>query len=69
MNDLQSALLAMLKMQVLVNPGDGMILESPLDDLVQKIGREKFVDVGTGKASGKWLYVENFRSQLKNTRK
>ncbi len=35
--------------EVLFDPGDNVIFESPFDDLMQKIRREKFVDVRTGK--------------------
>ena len=42
-------LLAMFKLQVLVDPGDKMVLECALDQLMQKVWGNQFVNISTGK--------------------
>ena len=48
-NDFTSMLLAMFKLQVLVDPGDKMVLERALDQLMQKVWGNQFVNISTGK--------------------
>lgn len=40
---------------VLFNPGDNVVFEGALDELVKKVGSEKLVDVGTGEVRSKRL--------------
>ena len=47
--NLLSSCFAMHENQVFANPGDEVIFEGTLDDLVQEVGREKLVDVSTWK--------------------
>jgi len=39
------------------DPGDEVVLERALDDLVEEVRGQKFVNVGTGKVGCKWLVV------------
>lgn len=42
-------------LKIRFNPSNNMILERAFDELVQKVRREKFVDVSTGKVVCEWL--------------
>ena len=42
-------------MNVFFNPSDEMIFESSLDNLMQEIGRNQFMNVGPRKMIGEWL--------------
>lgn len=39
-----------------MDPGYYMILESTLDDLVQEVWRQKFMDIGSREVFRKWLH-------------
>ena len=41
--------------EIFVNPGDKVILECSLDQLMKYIGRKQFVDISTGEIIGKRL--------------
>ena len=53
--DLVGPLVAMHSDKVITNPRDEMVLERPLDDLVQKVGCEQLVDIRTRQVFGEWL--------------
>ena len=54
-NDLTGMLLSMLKLQILIDPGDQVVLERSLNQLMEKIWGDKFMDVSAGKVHSKRL--------------
>ena len=47
-DDLTGTLLPMLKFQILINPGDEVIFECALDQLMEKVWGDKFMNVSMG---------------------
>lgn len=45
----------MCLLQVRLDPCDDMVLERAFDKLVEEVGREKFMNVGTGEVICEWL--------------
>lgn len=48
-------LITMFVDKVLLNPCDDVILERPFDQLVEDIGGNEFINIGTRKVLRKWL--------------
>ena len=55
--DLDRFTAAVLGGHIFRDPGDEVVLERALDDLVEEVRGQKFVNVGTGKVGCKWLVV------------
>lgn len=41
--------------KISLDPSDNVVLKGAFDELVKEVGREKFVDVGTGEIIREWL--------------
>lgn len=54
----------MLEFQVLAHPRYEMILERAFNDLMKKVGGDKFVYVGTREIIGKRLKSNGFRTSV-----
>ena len=54
-NNFFGLIIAMLNNQVLIDPSDDMIFECSLDDLVEEVRRQKFMNIGTRKELCEWL--------------
>jgi hypothetical protein len=51
--------LPMLENQIFPNPGNQMILESPLNELMKQVGRQHLVNIGTREVICEWLKIES----------
>jgi len=49
--------LAILKKEIFINPGNNMVLERAFDNLVKKVGREQFMNVGPREFICEWLEI------------
>ena len=50
--------------EILTNPGDNVVLKRALDDLVEEIRAQQFVDISAGKSCCEWLYCDVISSTL-----